>query len=112
MLKAARAQGSPMIVIAMITVAISHPSAIQMPPVRIQSTFRTMLTGDIRALLSAFSVHRSLARATWSRARTNPNMGMIGRVRQRLYPAREVPPWFARHRPVLGRGRMQGRSLR
>ena len=50
MLKAARAHGSPMMVIAMITAATSQATAIQMPPVRIQSTFRMMFSGDIGLL--------------------------------------------------------------
>src|SRR5919106_1628350 len=55
MLKAARAQGRPMIVIAMITAAIIQPSAIQTPPVRIQSTFRMTFSGDIRAPLAGLA---------------------------------------------------------
>ena len=45
--KAARAQGRPMMVIARMTAAISQPIAIQSPPVTIQSTLSSRLTGDI-----------------------------------------------------------------
>src|SRR5690348_17109879 len=50
MLKAARAQGRPMIVIAMMTAAMIQPNAIHRPPNRIQSRFRTIDTGDIGRL--------------------------------------------------------------
>ena len=45
MLKAARAQGMPMMVIAMMAAAISQPSAIQKPPSTIQSEIEQELNG-------------------------------------------------------------------
>src|SRR5689334_7687298 len=51
MLKAARAQGRPMMVIAMITAATSQPNAIQAPPIRIQRMLRMMETGCMANLL-------------------------------------------------------------
>ena len=50
MLKAARAQGMPTIVIAITTAAISQPNAIHAPPSTIQSTFRSKETGDMVAI--------------------------------------------------------------
>jgi hypothetical protein len=47
MLKAARAHGSPMIVIAMMMAATTQPNAIQAPPSTIQRTFRNSETGDM-----------------------------------------------------------------
>src|SRR5215471_4935888 len=47
MLKAARAQGIPMMVIAMITAAISHSTAIQRPPNTIHARLNRMDNGDM-----------------------------------------------------------------
>jgi hypothetical protein len=47
MLNAARAHGIPMMVIAMITPAITQPSAIQKPPNRIHSTLSRNDRGDM-----------------------------------------------------------------
>src|SRR6516162_6648088 len=49
MLNAARAQGRPTMVIAMMTAATSEPKAIHAPPRKIQRTFRSSDTGCIRA---------------------------------------------------------------
>src|SRR5947207_13497989 len=48
MLNAARAQGIPMIVIAMTTAATSQPNAIHAPPRTIQMILSSSETGDIR----------------------------------------------------------------
>src|SRR5215471_6996913 len=48
MLKAARAQGKPMIVITMMTAAIAQPTAIHRPPNRIQSRLRRSDSTDTR----------------------------------------------------------------
>src|SRR6476661_7686741 len=53
MLNAARAQGRPMIVIAMTTAATSQPNAIHAPPSTIQITFRSSETGDMVSLYLA-----------------------------------------------------------
>src|SRR5579872_1456343 len=45
MLNAARAQGRPMMVMAMMTEATSQPNAIQAPPIRIQSRLSRSETG-------------------------------------------------------------------
>ena len=50
MLNAARAQGRPMIVIAMMMAATSQPNAIHAPPSTIQRTFRSSETGDMALL--------------------------------------------------------------
>ncbi len=50
MLKAARAHGRPMMVIAMITAAISQPTAIHNPPNTIQRIFRNSGTTGMGAL--------------------------------------------------------------
>ena len=50
MLKAARAQGMPTMVIAMITAAISQPMAIQMPPKIIHSKLSSSDRGDMVVL--------------------------------------------------------------
>src|SRR4051812_28338393 len=47
MVSAARAQGRPTMVIAMITAASSQPSAIQTPPVKSHRTLRTKLMSGI-----------------------------------------------------------------
>src|SRR6516164_8065760 len=54
MVSAARAQGRPMMVIAMITAAISQPAAIQNPPNRIHRRFRTRLAGDMAVPILLF----------------------------------------------------------
>ena len=51
MLKAARVHGRPMMVIAMITAAITQPTAIQKPPSTIQRMLRTRDTGDMPILV-------------------------------------------------------------
>src|SRR5579872_2847950 len=63
MLNAARVHGRPMMVIAMITAATSHPKAIQTPPKIIHSTFRSSDRADIikpsvRRLLPAEGSYR------------------------------------------------------
>ena len=50
MLKAARAQGMPTMVIAMITAAISQPMAIQMPPKIIHNKLSSSDRGDMVVL--------------------------------------------------------------
>src|SRR6202043_1997024 len=50
MLKAARAQGRPMMVMAMMTAASSHAAAIHTPPRRSQRRFSKMETGGMRFL--------------------------------------------------------------
>src|SRR3981081_2530763 len=50
MLNAARAHGIPMMVIAMITPAITQPSAIQKPPNRIHNRLSRNETGDMASL--------------------------------------------------------------
>jgi hypothetical protein len=50
MLKAARAQGMPTMVIAMITAAISQPMAIQMPPKIIHNRLSSSDRGDMVVL--------------------------------------------------------------
>ena len=47
MVKAARAHGNPMMVIAMMTAATAQPTAIQKPPQTIQSRLSNNDTGDI-----------------------------------------------------------------
>src|SRR6266702_2487464 len=47
MLNAARAQGRPMIVIAMMTAATSQPNAIHAPPSTIHRILRSSETGDM-----------------------------------------------------------------
>src|SRR5262245_10140798 len=49
MLKAARAQGKPMIVMTMMTAAMAQPTAIHRPPNRIQSRLRRSDRTDMRA---------------------------------------------------------------
>src|ERR1700688_2401858 len=51
MLNAARAQGRPMIVMAMMTAATTQAAAIHNPPKRIQRMFSTIETGGMRSLL-------------------------------------------------------------
>ena len=52
MLNAARAQGIPMIVIAMMTAATSQPNAIHAPPRTIQMILSSSETGDMAETLS------------------------------------------------------------
>ena len=51
-MNAARAQGRPMMVMAMITAATSQPNAIHAPPSTIQTIFRSSETGDMGAICS------------------------------------------------------------
>src|SRR5258708_18634832 len=55
MLKAARAQGRPMMVIAMMMAAMSQPTAIHQPPKMTHRTLRRRLTGDMSGVLAAAS---------------------------------------------------------
>src|SRR5260221_1705574 len=55
MLKAARAQGRPMMVIAMMMAAMSQPTAIHQPPKMTHRTLRRRLTGDMSGFLAAAS---------------------------------------------------------
>lgn len=52
MVSAARAQGIPMIVMNMITAAISQPIAISRPPSTIKSTFNKRLMPDMASALA------------------------------------------------------------
>jgi hypothetical protein len=54
MLKAALAQGKPMMVIAMMTAAIAHPRAIHKPPKTIQSRLRRSDITGIRTSKSCY----------------------------------------------------------
>jgi hypothetical protein len=58
MLNAARAQGRPIIVIAMIAAAMSHATAIQMPPKNIHRRLRRSDKGDMGAVRSLAIVFR------------------------------------------------------
>ena len=61
-MNAARAQGRPMIVIAMMTAATSQPNAIHAPPSTIQRTFRSSETGDMALLYLAGGTLKSKSR--------------------------------------------------
>src|SRR5919108_3488734 len=74
MLNAERAQGMPMIVIAIRTQARSQPAAIQRPPVRIQRMFRIRLSSDKRNVPPVRSVG-------------GPCVGTYGIARLRAKPA-------------------------
>ena len=57
MLNAARAQGMPTMVIAMMIEAMTQPTAIHRPPNRIQATLSRNDRGDIACSLSAGLAH-------------------------------------------------------
>src|ERR671915_231266 len=87
MLNAARAQGRPIIVIAISTAAITQPTAIQMPPVTIQRMFSTRFSNDT-PVPPAFLLRPDMAPACCDSNRYNESD--IGLQRPRPLPKRGV----------------------
>src|SRR5215467_5622586 len=114
MLKAARAHGRPMIVIAMITAATSQPTAIHRPPNTIHSRLRSRLKGDIPNLQLWDTLTRLAALGTLSRGAGEGSKEFAAKSpspapRERGDPARRAG-WVRAIQPVHQRPR--SRNLR
>src|SRR5215469_2934267 len=94
MLKAARAQGIPTTVMAIMTAAISQPNAISAPPKRIQSTLRKIETGRMGA--SSAGTHplyrgaaaQATVKVCWRDRCTGSMLGQVVIVQAQLHRSR------------------------